>query len=879
MSANNLDGFLHRDLAVFSGSKRKFYVSCVFQVEVPVTENASLAFFNQSEAEFRAMLRLLKPGIRMQVAWSMDSDCSDALLHYYERTEAGRLNAFARRERHERFTRYSKAMERGELRFQRVSIYFSRQLTTKGDMTQVLEAESQGFDVLEAEIRGCFERLGGRVKRMKSELFSEMFRYCNPSQVQSGDLTKFYDPSRSLLANVLTGEGNATDSGFFLDAKHVGVIAIRTLPQATCSGIILALTGLPIRDFGITANVALLDTSREIANEEKEITRLQRSLRGGGQQRAVTILEQRMQRVQKLAGNEEVPFEVQIIIRAWDETQHGLQTKLGILKAAVSRMQLAQSYAPTTPVSAKAYFFAGFPGWCWDSCRDFFHPIGDAPLANLLPISGSPALGSAEALYDGANGGVIGINTFLGEEGSESPQAALVCGKSGSGKSCFVIDLLTQTSAAGYSFTAILDNGLSYETYARTIDPNCEPVIIKPGGSVTLNYLDTKGLPLSSEHLVDVVGVAHLMAGRKLEEDADRLRRAVLSRCANDFCREFALDWLRNGDGNRLLKVGRYAVALRKRDSGSGKVSLLETHRRFSEWASGNKAEAEKLLAGISELEVRGTPISAILPLAFAFMSPEETATHTDFQEWLQLEAMGDSPDRDEVAALATLLKPWCADEGIYGAIFDGINNVNFNGEVVHLELGQIPASAPDLRNLTSLIVTNQTRNELIRRPRDQRKRVVIEEVGSFLSIPGGEQVIREVFQTSRKYNTWVCAVAQQIQDLEGSLSSLIGNIRLAFLMKQSSEQEVETLTRIFDLSEAAKEALSRFPEPSREQGAPFLCWKSHGERPEIVTGFHVASPEMLFVSSSSGSHFERRKSALAGYDDLLGGILAEAAR
>lgn len=746
-------------------------------------------------------------------------------------------------------------------------------------MEKILAAESRSFDVLESEIRGNFERLGGRVKRMdEAELFGQMYSFFNPSRIQSGDLGKLYDPTQSLMANLLTSEGNATDSGFFLDGRFVGLLVIKSLPDATCSGIIQCITSsLPIREFGITMNVIPLDATLEIEKEEKEVTRIQRSLRGGGQHRVMTTLDQRMKRIQKLAGNEEVPFEVQIIIRAWDETQQGLQTKLGLIKAAISRMGLAKHYSPVFPVSAKAYFLASVPGWIWDSCRDFFHPIGDAPLANLLPISGSPVLGDAEALYDGANGGVIGINTFLGEDGSESPQAALVCGKSGSGKSCFVIDFLTQTSP-GYSFTAILDNGLSYQTYARTIDPDCETVIIKPDGRVTLNYLDTRGSPLSAEHLVDVVAVAHLMAGRRNDEDGDRMRRAVISRCANDFYREFALDWLRSGDGKRPLEVGRYAAALKRRDTVGEKLSLLEKHSRFIEWASGNEAEVEKLIAEIPELEVRGTPMSAILPLSFAFMAPEEAATHTDFQQWLQLESMGDGPDRDEVGALATLLKAWCADGGIYGGIFDGVNNVHFNGKVIHLELGQIPDSAQDLRNLAALIVTNQIKHELFRRPRNQRKRVVIEEFGSFLSIPGGEQIVRELSQTSRKYGTFVCVVAQQVQGLEACLSSLLGNIRMAFLMKQSSVQEVETLTKIFDLPESASEALSRFPEPSREHGAPFLCWRSHGERPEIVTGFHVASREMLFVSSSNGSHFERRQAALAGHEDVLEGILTEAA-
>lgn len=879
MSANSfLDGFVSHGLAVLSDSLKKTYVSCGFEAVTPAFENASLNHLNQCEAEFRSLLRLLRPGSRLQVSWTLDSACGDTLLHYYDSTNAAGLSAFARRERHERFTRYSKAMEAGQLRFQRVRIYFSQPFTGKGDMARVLEAESNGFDLLESEIRGSFERLGGRVSRLDdAALFSGMFSFCNPSQHQVGDIEKLYDPTRSLMANCLTSEGNATDSGFFMDGRYFGFLVVKSLPQATCSGLIQHLTSLPIRDFGITANVVSLDVGKEIEKEEVEIGRIRRSLQSGGQQRAATALDQKIQRVQKLAANEEVPFSVQIIIRAWDETQHGLQTKLGILKSAVTRMQLAKTYSPVFANSSRSYFRASFPGWCWDKFRDFNHLIGDAPLANLLPISGSPDLGNAEALYDGANGNVIGINTFLGEDGSESPQHALVCGKTGSGKSCMVIDLLTQTSP-GYSFTVIVDSGLSYQTFVRTVDPNCEPLIVKPNGKVTFNYLDSQHEPLSSELLVDAVAVAHQMAGRRGDEDADLMRRAVLSRCVNQFYRDFAQDWLME-DPSRLREVARYAVVLQKMETGGQKASLLERHRRFNLWATANPRDADEAFQSVSDQEIQRVSADVIQRLACAFMPPNQAPTHSQFQQWLELESMGDASDREEVGVLATLLRPWCADGGLYGSIFDGENNVRFKGKIVHLELGQIPDSAPDLRSLTALVITNQIRNEILRRPRNVRKRIVFEELGSLLAIPGGEKIVREFFETMRKFHTWVCAVCQQLQSLRECGASLLGNIRLAILMKQSSPQEIEILTKAFELPDSASETLSRFPEPNKDHGAPFLCWRNNSTHPEIVAGFHVASPEMLFVSSSGGGHFEQRQEALAKYDDVLDGIIAESAK
>lgn len=877
MNANFLDGFLSHGMIVFGDPHKSGYVSCGFSVEAPVLENASLDFLNQNEAEILALLRMLKPGTRMQVSWALDANsCSGALLKYYDQTNAGDLNAFAKRERSERFLRFSKRMDAGDLRFQRVVIYVSWPFSGKGDFKQILKSESQGFDVMEGNILGCFERLGGLVTRLNVDaLFTEMFRYCNPSRNQIEDIRSLYDPTMSLMANCLTSEGNAvvgTDAGFFMDGRFFGFLVLKSLPQATYSGILQQITSMPIHDFGITANLIPLDTIREIEKEESEIEKLQKGIQNGAQQRAVTTLNQKIQRVQLLASNEEVPFRVQMIIRAWDTTQEGLQTKLGILKSAITRMQLAKSYAPVFPTSARNYFRASFPGWCWDSCQDYFHLVEDAPLSNLLPISGSPALGDCEALYDGANGNVIGVNSFLGEGGNEAPQHALVCGKSGSGKSCFVIDLLTQTTPK-CSFTVIVDNGLSYQTYARTVDPKCETLIIKPNGSVTLNYLDLRHEPLSPEHLVDAVAVAHQMAGRQQDKDSDRMHHAVLSRCMNQFYHDYAQDWLLV-DTNRFNEVGRYAVVLRKTED--QKLSLIDRHRRFNLWAVDHAQQAEEIFDNVSEDEIQRVSAEIIQCLSCAFMRADEAPTHSQFQQWLELESMGDASDREEVGILATLLKPWCAEGGLYGGIFDGINNVNFKGEIVHLELGQIPDAAPDLRSLTALVITNQIRNEILKRPRSQRKRVVFEEIGSFLSMPGGGEIVSEFYQTMRKYNCWVISVFQQLQHLKDCGPSLLGNIRLALLLKQSSSQEVELLANAFDLPESASEALMRFPEPSRERGAPFLCWRNNSARPEIVTGFHVASPEMLFVSSSSGGHFEKRQAALSQYDDVLTGIIAE---
>jgi hypothetical protein len=85
-------------------------------------------------------------------------------------------------------------------------------------------------------------------------------------------------------------------------------------------------------------------------------------------------------------------------------------------------------------------------------------------------------------------------------KGNQSPQHAVLLGMSGAGKSVTVCDLLSQTEGY-FAYTVIIEEGLSYGIYTQTVEPDAKPIIIQPDGDITINYLDTKGLPLTPDHL------------------------------------------------------------------------------------------------------------------------------------------------------------------------------------------------------------------------------------------------------------------------------------------------------------------------------------------------------------------------------------------
>ena len=106
---------------------------------------------------------------------------------------------------------------------------------------------------------------------------------------------------------------------------------------------------------------------------------------------------------------------------------------------------------------------------------------------------------------------------------------------------------------------------------------------------------------------------------------------------------------------------------------------------------------------------------------------------------------------------LAQLLEPWCS-HGNYGAILDGENNVDLRGKIAHFELGYIPESAQDLRAVAGFLITNHVRNEVMTRRRDVRKRVILEELSAFLTIPDGDRITREFYERMRKFQLLGCS-------------------------------------------------------------------------------------------------------------------------
>lgn len=84
------------------------------------------------------------------------------------------------------------------------------------------------------------------------------------------------------------------------------------------------------------------------------------------------------------------------------------------------------------------------------------------------------------------------------------------------------------------------------------------PIIIHPDGDLTINYLDTKGLPLTPDHLSAATALVARMIGTSAQEDKQMLRQAQIAKYLNLLYEDAFQDW-QNKRHDQLLDI---AIAL-----------------------------------------------------------------------------------------------------------------------------------------------------------------------------------------------------------------------------------------------------------------------------------------------------------------------------
>jgi hypothetical protein len=146
-------------------------------------------------------------------------------------------------------------------------------------------------------------------------------------------------------------------------------------------------------------------------------------------------MEKKQKKIAALMQGNTMPFNVEYIVRAWDQTREGLATKMAAIKNAINGMNGAQYLACALPTTTRKLFFQSWPGCPWGRYHHRKLYAETRYLADVLPFSAAFTghLAQAEALYEGSQRN-LSVTTFSGS-GGNARTARRLLGMSGAGKS------------------------------------------------------------------------------------------------------------------------------------------------------------------------------------------------------------------------------------------------------------------------------------------------------------------------------------------------------------------------------------------------------------------------------------------------------------
>jgi hypothetical protein len=887
------NGWISHDLLVWNELDRRGFVTKGFVLDVPDLRHASDRALDSFYESVRQFLHTLEESTRAQIRWSVDSNYREALLAYKAITEDRcEPDSWSAITRNERFVRYWQAMQSGQLRREKLVLFLSKRVAinppagaNKAALSdhyqRVLDQYSESFAQHGRVIASLFEPHGCRVTAMSSE---DLFRYYavffNPSYLRRDN----YDPigqfreEETIHQNCWhQGVQAGKTFGFYADGFYHNLVVLKRRPQRTRRGIFWALTSLPFLDYAITVNLYPQSVRREINRAEKSLERVRGDYIAEHKHSLLTSKEVKEQRIRELAQGDVVPINYDFVVHVWDATEDGLISKTRQIETAFGQMDDAQCWTSniSSAATTKNMWYQTWPGWLWGKYTHHADSGLDEWLADLIPFSSTFTghLDGAEALYDGANRNLIGVRNFL----SGTPQLAVLMGMTRAGKSAFMCDLLSQT-APYYDFTLIVEEGLSYGIWTQA--QHSTPIVIQPDGDLCLNYLDTQGVPLTNLQITTAAALVAKMAGQPADEDRRSLRLAQITQYIEQLYMDRFEEW---ADASRLDRVARDAIAAL-----DYKAAHLPLNATFLEaWTELHYAVSEDERQALIR---KATPeqVSRFLKspdteryvrnAAFAFFKPEEYPTH-DMLQQMMLVAPFAEHDRDEINHLATLLAPWNEQRLVCGH-----STLSITGSLAHFDLTYIPESNKQLKELAGFLIANYGRQHIITLPRGKRKRVIFEEVARTLDIAGGEQLVSEFYAQLSKFSTWIISIVQQYSRFQrsGIRPIVFGNAKQFFFTRMNDRRDIDDVAKDVDLSEATKEAVSRYPLPEhlppQNKYAALTYYHLDVQQPRCGTIHNRVSPEMLFCSSSAGEDFDARSRKLRNHADIVGGILAEAA-
>jgi type IV secretion system protein TrbE len=589
-------------------------------------------------------------------------------------------------------------------------------------------------------------------------------------------------------------------------------------------------------------------------------------------------LEMAKERISDLERGNVVAMNVFFLLRLWHRDADALISRASIARNAFASMAGATCHYATNAETARQLWFQTWPGWTFGTYRGYDLPTDDQTAAELLPWSATftGRLDTAEALYDSPKGGLVGVSTQVGRV----PQNILIFGIIGAGKSIFLTDLWAQI-AHNFGYILVVEEGLSHGTTVQTA--GAHPIVITPGGTTTINYLDTCGLPLTSEHVGIAVALCLQMLRENIGNNVDQAQisglQSVLTSHISLLYESAWEEWSRTHpeEANSIARRAYWIEAHRAQMPGQSN-SFLDA---WSELHGEGTPEVDE--HEVAKFATHHLTRGIVRDLGISYLAPEEMPTHSQLVELMTLTPIGGYDDNAEAVKIGDRLSVWKA-AGPYGRLFDGITTVRLDGDVTHFELGLIEDAVEELRAAAHFLVLNVARQQVIKRPRAQRKLIIFEEGARIIQLPGGAKALKEFYAQMRKYGAVVCTVFQQSAALQSAdqtvRAAVFDNTKLFIVSAQPSPRAVDEIGDALEISDWAKEAVKRYPLPEYQTGqkfSSFLMVAPDPRRKLVGTFRNVAAPEVVYAGASDNKVWDDRQKALLAYDDVVTGIITEA--
>jgi hypothetical protein len=269
--------------------------------------------------------------------------------------------------------------------------------------------------------------------------------------------------------------------------------------------------------------------------------------------------------------------------------------------------------------------------------------------------------------------------------------------------------------------------------------------------------------------------------------------------------------------------------------------------------------------------------------VGMSYLTPADFPTHGKLVEVMSMVPLGGEDENPEAVEIGQRLQAWTRS-GPYGKLFDGVSTARLTESITHFEVGLIPESLEEMRTAAYFLVLNATRQEVIRRPRAQRKLCIFEEGARLIKAPGGGRVLSEYYTQMRKFAATVCTVFQQYAPLRNDpeiRSAVFDNTKLFLISAQPSLDAATEIGKALQLSDTAAKTIRRFSMPEHQKTkvkhSSFLMYAPEPMRPLVGSLRNIASREVVYTGKSDDEVFDERAKALAQYDDVVAGILAEA--